>query len=169
MLKAAKQFCAELKADDTPRWLSLVGTSGVGKTHLAKRITRFFSRYASYYIETKTGATLSRRGGFISFRRVANDLRSGDYSVVRDLCDDFFVCLDDIGSEHGTQFMTSKLDEIADARVGKWTVLTANLSLEKISEMETRIASRMLRGGSVVIDVDTIDFSLRKVRAKPFG
>lgn len=164
MLAAARAFGAALLANECPRWLTFLGTCGAGKTHLAKRITTLWKKHGRSYVEPKTGATLSKRGGFISWRTVASDLRAGDYSVVRDLCEDEFVCLDDIGAEHRTPFIVAKLDEICDARLGKWTIFTANLSLRDISEVETRIASRMLRGANQVVDIETVDYALRSAR-----
>lgn len=165
MLSAAKQFCAELVSGRNPHWLSFLGSSGAGKTHLAKRITAFFRQHVQYYSEPRTAATIKRQGGLVSWGKVVNDLREGDYTVARDLSEDFFVCIDDIGSEHGSQFVSSKLYEIADSRIEKWTVLTSNLSLEEIGRIETRIASRMLRNESEVIDIDVQDYNLRRTAA----
>jgi hypothetical protein len=48
-------------------------------------------------------------------------------------------------------------------RVGHWTVVTANLPLADIGDrIDVRIASRMLRDDSQVVDVDVPDFSIRE-------
>jgi hypothetical protein len=62
--------------------LSLLGRSGTGKTHLARSITRFFKTMTAIYIEPGTGAHLSRRGGFIGWRKVVDHLRDGDYGIM---------------------------------------------------------------------------------------
>lgn len=162
MLREAIRFCDDMSAGKRPRWLSLLGSSGAGKTHLAKRICAAFRMGPGWFVEPRTGATLIRPGGFASWRMTVNDLRNGNYGRFRDLCDFWFIGLDDIGVEQKTDFITSKLDELCDARLDKWTVLTGNLSLEQIHDrLSARIASRLLRNGSVVVDVDVPDFSLR--------
>jgi chromosomal replication initiation ATPase DnaA len=42
MLDAAKDFIRDMATGTAPRWFSLLGRSGTGKTHLARSITRFF-------------------------------------------------------------------------------------------------------------------------------
>ena len=41
MLGAAEDFIRDMAIATAPRWLSLLGRSGTGKTHLARSITRF--------------------------------------------------------------------------------------------------------------------------------
>ena len=72
MLDAAKDFIRDMAIGATPRWFSLLGRSGTGKTHLARGITRFFKAEMAIYIEPGTGAHLSRRGGFIGWRKVVD-------------------------------------------------------------------------------------------------
>jgi hypothetical protein len=84
--------------------LSLLGRSGTGKTHLARSITRFFKTMTAIYIEPGTGAHLSRRGGFIGWRKVVDHLRDGDYGIIDAVCNDWFVALDDIGAERASDF-----------------------------------------------------------------
>ena len=54
MLDAAKDFVREMGIGATPRWLSFLGWSGTGKTHLARGISRFFKANASVYIDPET-------------------------------------------------------------------------------------------------------------------
>jgi DNA replication protein DnaC len=105
---------------------------------------------------------LRRRGGFVPWRKLATCLRESDYRMVRDVANDWFVCCDDLGSEYMTPFTRSGLVEFATLREGKWTVFTANLTLEQIGmTFDPRIASRLIRHGSVVLDVDVEDFNTR--------
>ena len=53
MLSAAKDYIREMGIGATPRWLSLLGWSGTGKTHLARGISRFFKSHASTHIDRK--------------------------------------------------------------------------------------------------------------------
>src|SRR6516164_4756416 len=110
MLDAAKDFIRDMAIGTAPRWLSLLGRSGTGKTHLARGVNRFFKVEAATYIEKGTGAQLSRRGGFIGWRKVVDYLRDGDYGIIEAVCNDWFVALDDIGAERATDFSISKLD-----------------------------------------------------------
>jgi chromosomal replication initiation ATPase DnaA len=147
MLTAAKDFVRDMTIGAAPRWLSLLGWSGTGKTHLARGISRFFKANASVYIDPATGAHLSRRGGFIGWRRIIDHLRDGDYEIMRVVCGDWFVALDDIGAERASDFSVSKLDQIVDARLGKWTMITCNFTRQQIADhMDVRIASRLGAG-----------------------
>ena len=129
----------------SPRWLSLLGTSGAGKTMLAREVRRVCG------------------GKFVTWTRVTNMLREGEYRWFSDLMREHIVILDDIGSEHATPFVAAKLYEFLSERVGRWTVVTANLSLEQIGQrIDVRIASRMRRDDSQVVDVDVPDFNLRE-------
>jgi hypothetical protein len=93
MLVAAKDIIRDMAIGTTPRWLSLLGRSGTGKTHLARSITRFFNAAIATYIQPVTGARLSRRGGFIGWRKVVDHLRGGDYGIIDAVCNDWFVAL----------------------------------------------------------------------------
>ncbi len=80
---------------------------------------------------------------------------------------DYFVCLDDIMAEHEKlrELSASKLFEILNARHGKrWTIVTANCSLDTISAtLDPRIASRLIRDGNVVVTLPetTKDYAMR--------
>ena len=163
MLDGAKGFIRDMAIGTTPRWLSLLGRSGTGKTHLARSITRFFKAEMAIYIDPDTGAQLGRRGGFIGWRKVIDDLRDGDYGVMDAACNDWFVALDDIGAERASDFSVSKLDQVVDARLGKWTVFTCNFSRKEVAEhMDVRIASRLGRGKNVIVDgIYVRDYSTR--------
>jgi DNA replication protein DnaC len=163
MLDGAKDFIRDMAIGTAPRWLSLLGRSGTGKTHLARSVTRFFKAEAAIYIEPGTGAHLIRRGGFIGWRKVVDHLRDGDYGIIDAVCNDWFVVLDDIGAERASDFSVSKLDQVVDARLGKWTVVTCNFSREEIAEhMDVRIASRLGRGKNVIVDgIYVRDYSTR--------
>lgn len=167
----AEAFCfAMCSATEPARWLSLLGPSGTGKTMLAKIISRFFRQRMDCVFglndehQSSAERKIMRRGGFKAWSNVMQDLLDGDYSGIRDLRDDWFVCLDDIGAEYvrNRELSVSKLYEILSARNGKFTVITANLSLQEVNtKMDARIASRLLRDGNVVVDVIAPDFNLR--------
>ena len=166
MLEQAAVFLLDLRANRFPRWLVMLGKTGTGKTHLLKAINLIFIKELEGRLipEQDLARTNYRmKGGFVSWRKAADRMRNGDYDTLQ-MEEDYFVALDDIGAEYKskTDFITSKLDGILDARLGKWTVITANLMLEQIGAfLDVRIASRLMRGGSDIIEIDCIDYNLR--------
>jgi len=164
MLSAARAFCRELKEHRHPRWLVLLGKSGIGKTHLLKKIGELYRDHLRYYEEPKTGALLTHSGGYTrNWPKKIEETRSGNHRMFQDMQAEYLLLLDDIGAEYETRYSVSKLCELVDARLGKWTVITANFALEQISEkMDPRIASRMIRDGSIVVDCDVEDYNLRE-------
>lgn len=179
MKREAASFADDMRNDRSPRWLSLLGTSGAGKTMLAKSITRYFRVNLDWSTDSAaTGATrglgnphgriIRRRGGFINWGEAINNrMLQGEFEFLEDLRRFWFFSIDDIASEHERhrELSASKLYNVLESRLGKWTVITANLSLAQIGgSLDTRIASRMLRNESVVVDVNVPDFNLRPER-----
>lgn len=165
MKAKSAQFVQDMLDDLPPRWLSLLGTSGAGKTMLARRIANIFRDHLDFtVIKADADQVVRRRGGFISWNKLATALREQDYRMFDDVARDWFVVVDDIGSEHASAFINAKLFEFCARRENKWTVFTGNLSLDQVGErFDTRIASRMIRHGSVVCDVEVPDFNTRSM------
>lgn len=157
MVTEAKLFEIEASAGRSkPRWLSFCGPSGTGKTHLAGEV--FSSLRLGFHAHP---SLLSGALQFI-WPRLLQRLRNGDYWLMDDIRDCHLLFLDDFGTERPTEFALEKLYEIIESRNRKWAILTANLSVEQIGDrMDNRIASRLIRGGSVVVDVMAQDFNLR--------
>lgn len=164
MLSAARTFVDDFDTGKKPRWLVMLGTSGAGKTHLAREIWRWFKASPHFATRVSDDEEIIYPGQFASWRNVADGILSGNYARMNELCREKFVVLDDIGAEYQDRagIVKSKLDRLIDARLGKWTLITCNHTLQQIAErMDTRIASRMIRGGSVVVEVDVPDFNAR--------
>lgn len=171
-------FSQDIMDQRSPRWLSFLGTSGAGKTMLAKfiwhvfrdnfhGITNWEKSNRTQTDDNPWGRIVRDRGGFIKWGDAINKrMLKGDYDFLDDLRSyDFFV-IDDIAAEYEKHraLSASKLYDVFDNRLKKWTVITANLSLQQISEQyDPRIASRMLRDGSIVVDVDVVDYNLRAI------
>lgn len=166
MLCAAWRLVREMKAEANPRWLVLLGTSGAGKTLLAKRVWRWFWEIGRHYSamnpKNQQAVNLVMRGQFCSWRMFGEEMLSGDYSRTIDLCEDHFVVLDDIACKRDKSGIgIDKLDTILDARLKRWTIITANLSIEEIAnQLDGRIASRLMRN-SEIVDVNVHDYNAR--------
>lgn len=158
MKTAAIRFAHRMCSVDAPaHWLSLIGPSGTGKTMLARLLAGVFEQLDYLSDEnknTRAGDRFLRRGGFKGWPRVVQEMLDGDFIGLRDLQDDWFVALDDIGAEHirNRELSLSKLYETLNARRGKFTVITSNLGLEGLSALDDRIASRLIRDGNIVVD-----------------
>ena len=69
-----------------------------------------------------------------------------------------------MGAEYKTDYGLSALNEIFNRRLGKWTFITSNFSLQYIyNDFDGRIASRMMRGNNEIIQTNAIDYNLRKI------
>lgn len=170
MRREVLRFSEAMCSSDQPAyWLSLLGTSGTGKTMLAKGLARLFLRHLDGFPDEHRNKraidVFLRSGGLLSWPACIDRMLEGDFGFMRQACEDWFVVLDDIGAEHERlrDLSAAKLFAILNARQHKFTVLTANLSAESIADkLDTRIASRLLRHGGVVVDTTgTRDHALR--------
>lgn len=144
--RAAQWFVNDILNKQRPRrWLSLLGASGVGKTHLAEAVAAILKK--------------ERPGWLVQcwkWQKVVSIYRDGDFGIVEHLVENPYVLvLDDIGAENTTEAVRSMLVRIADGRLGKWTLWTSNLLSDDIGKtIDVRIASRMYRGDNVVCEVE---------------
>ena len=159
MFLAAETFVGRLNYTKDANWLSLLGPSGIGKTKLAREIYRHFMDHSRFVVDFDPlrQRITQNTGQFCCWRSFCSDLRGGSFGRIDDLEQDWLVILDDIGAENGTPFIMSVLDRICNfrAREGRpmWTVIACNLYLDQIAQqLDPRIADRMLRNGSVVIE-----------------
>lgn len=164
MLNATTAFAEAILVKESPRWLSLLGTSGAGKTHLSKKLLEFWRGVSGWRKVGGSAGTFYRLGDsrFVSWRKFIDRQKSGQFGEIQGIRETEFVIIDDIGAERDPSgFAKERLDDIADARLGKWTVFTSNLLLAQIAAIDKRIASRLIRCGSKVIEVSTTDYNLR--------
>jgi DNA replication protein DnaC len=164
------RFLHEITTDAVPRWLSFCGTSGAGKTMLARIIRQIVGDKCEGKEEMRLNnagrAEIKyRKGGFLNWGNAINNrMLKGDYDFLEDLQNYWFFVIDDIASEHERhrELSAAKLYQVLEARMGKWTVITSNLHVDQIGEkLDARIGSRLLREGNTVVDVDVEDFNLR--------
>lgn len=143
-LEEAYAAAVDVAEGSAKGWLTLVCDVNRGKTHLLIATCRqWFSRdEPARYAYVPILLEELRRG----FRE------EGDRSFDRRF--DFFLnvpllALDDLGTEHKTDWVREKLDTIIDYRLmhNLVTVVNANVPLE---ELNFRIRSRLERGGKIV-------------------
>lgn len=158
MRLAAEVMIGDMKAGLPPRWLSFVGPSGTGKTFLADMIRVYAKSIPCVMNHTSLLAGVHRA----FWPKLLSRFRDGEYHIMADLADCNFLMLDEVVIEHDPSgFAKDKLSELFSRRVGKWTVVTSNKTLSQLSDIDARIASRMIRGDSVVIGCNTVDWATR--------
>ena len=163
MKEEATLFIREMEdLKNKPRWLTFYGGSGTGKSYLSKLMyDRFHSHLYKIYDEDQY--PIFREGRFYPSYMIANMARE-QADMNEPSCFDLVV-IDDLGAEYvaDSGFITAKWIELFDRRMGKWTIINTNMSLDEIAEKyDRRISSRMIRDGNVAVDCSTMDYSLRK-------
>lgn len=160
-LNESLSFLHDMYHQRDKRWLSLLGNSGVGKSMLARlingRAVYPAGQPGDYSLYKITWNCLQ------SWGKVMEQLLRGDYSIRDWLDETHFLVLDEIGSrEKASDFMVDELFKCLEGRLGKWTVITANLSLQQIAErLDPRISSRLIRGNNVCVEMNTTDYAMR--------
>ena len=163
-LEAAASFIASVNFT-RPYWLILSAKSGCGKTLLARAIYRQFmeqNRFELSY-DRDRNRIQGNTAMFVDWRKFCDHVRGGAYELIEDLCDEWFVIIDDLGAERDTTgFIASATDRILNSRRDRWTLITTNLPLSEIGErIDPRVASRMIRGDNQFVEIETIDWNLR--------
>lgn len=130
---------------------------------LAKRLYRAVN-VSAFFKTSVCGDDFSYPTDFIYWPRMAAALQQGEHPedmhhAIR--CK--FLVLDDIGANRdSTGYVTGQLGNLLGERTGRWTVITSNLHMDQISErLDTRVASRLIRDGNRVVDLDCLDYALR--------
>lgn len=175
MVDEALAFCADMQARKTPRWLSLLGPSGNGKTFLVRLIFKWVQQQGCLFKRRYAGGDVvqAHRTMWVSWRMACKAMKNGDFTASEELTinrmhrDHAVWCavIDDIGAGDETSkgYLQNALETIVDARLGTWTIFTSNMNLDQIGEkLDRRISSRMLRAGNRVLEVDLPDWNLEE-------
>lgn len=163
MLQEVFHFGRDQHEKKHPRWLSLLGSSGVGKTYLSKKLFKLYQGSSSRQFSMSPDG-VSRSETWVDWPELAGDLQQNEGQGLMDqLQGDYFVVLDEIGADRDKNgHVRDCLARLCSTRVNKWTIITSNLSMSQIEQsMDTRIASRMTRDGSRVVEILAPDFNLR--------
>jgi DNA replication protein DnaC len=145
--------------------LWLVGAPGVGKSHLAMSILRNLNE----------GGEKDKSCLFVSVGKMLRLIKNSFNNKESMYTEEYFISLcakadylvlDDLGAETGatntlksaSDYTLQVLYGIADARQGKATILTTNLSTDTLTNMyDAKLVSRFLRSKTVIKFVDTTD------------
>lgn len=162
MERYAMAFCLEARTRHISKglWLSFVGNSGNGKTMLSEMIYKRVKSMSNF----RQHESLLKPCQRVFWPELVSELRAGEFYRVKELGDCNLVLLDEVVIEHDpTGFVKDRLCELLKRRAKKWTILTSNLTLEAIKNIDTRIASMMVRDGSAVVGCKAMDYAMRKL------
>lgn len=145
--------------DACGRWISLLGPTGTGKTHLAKQLWRFCMGQPDF-----NPLTVSHYPTWLYWPTFVDQLRSGDaWKLFDDIQKWPYLAIDDFGAEKDTTgFAADKFNTLLGRRIGKWTIITSNLNHGEIANLDARIADRFIRDGNVVVKMNCASYALRK-------
>lgn len=164
MVDSCGRFLLGAKLKERPRWITLLGKSGTGKTHCARKLwdkmTIWLDWRACEFLQVP-----------IYWPAFVSELRSGvAYDRLRDMQKWPVLFLDDICAERdNTGFASEQLNTLLGCRAGKWTIITSNLTLENIGSVDPRIADRMIRDNGIVVEIKTTSYALRKLTKQVAG
>lgn len=169
----AAAFVADMACGKTPgRWLTFTGKTGCGKTMLARQILEQSGKsnpgrdtwgpFPGPYLPPRPYCV------WLDATQFADSMRSGHYHLPESLANDWCVVLDDIGTVRDrTDFVAEAIYRFCNARMGKWTVFTSNLSLEQImDQIDERVASRLIRDNNTMHRITARDYALEQMRRK---
>jgi DNA replication protein DnaC len=152
--------------------LALLGKSGNGKTMLAKCILNELDidpwaqvRGVKPHIE---GGHLTKfEARFFDLRSVAARMWRGEWDCDESMIEPQLAILDDLGAEDDfVKKFVAKMDRVLRCRARKWTVLTSNKTLEQIGQLDTRIASWLVRDENKLAMLKAGDYALRRTEQK---
>ena len=156
-------FCESMSTGSTPRWLTIVGDSGTGKSMLSELAHKWVTKNFRIHKPPPNYVIALRDIMFVKCKDIVDREKATNWTFTRRMCEAHFLVLDDLGSPRDVNgFLADCYARICEERLGKWTIITTNKPLAQIAdEIDARIASRMIRGGSVVIETDAGDWNLR--------
>lgn len=149
---AAQSFCARwIGHNNRQSLLVLVGASGTGKTHVAKRIYRFCSAARMNAAETGFWGPRVPTTFYQSWPEAVTEFGNKQFGVMEDLLQSDLLVLDDIGAEDDPWNVgKDKLCQILSRREKRFTVVTTNIDPKFWAKrFDARIEDRLLRNSIV--------------------
>jgi hypothetical protein len=153
MANTVQEFCRSwFRREGFKRLLILMGDSGCGKTHTAKRVANWARGNSS---AAWTSGAWEHPPSVMSvlWPRVCSGFAEWAFGVVDDLCEADLVVLDDVGAEYEkmTDLARDKLCQVLSRREACFTVVTTNVALERWSDVfGMRVADRLMRRSHLV-------------------
>lgn len=149
----------------TPPWLVLIGSNGIGKSHLAMAATAelvdtgHLARYIAWYDLTAQLRTAMR---------AASDADAGYDQELRDLSEQPFLVIDEITEEEfRTPFQIAALTALMDRRYRQAypTLVATNLTMSELQDRSKRVADRFRDGSICHVFTAEEAFSVRPLLA----
>ncbi len=168
VLPAVKRFATDVlwhrrQPEVTPYWLTILGPSGVGKTLVLRQLYQTLADHDERWpIQTRSDG--SERSPNCAHVQPGLDLehhrRPAEYGRF-DL-----IYLEDYGATSGKGAGAVTFDRATELllyRPFRWTLIDANMSFAELGALAPRVASRLVRDGSILIEIppDCPDFNLR--------
>lgn len=149
-MPAVKRFAVDfLTRKDPARWLTILGPSGIGKTLIMGQLYRFLKKRRA-------------RGHVYTTRHVQAGIDLADYEAPADYGKMGLIYLEDFAADTNPVIYDRSV-ELLRYRPFRWTLIDCNLSLEELGQRCPRVASRVLRDGSEVVEIplSVPDYNLR--------
>ena len=141
-LTLAKEMCwffDDMISKKTPRWISALGQTGTGKTEWAQRVKRAAPMKAQKF----------------HWSNVCDEfLAKRDYGVLEYMAGLDFLVIDEIGLKDW-KHANRDLSALLNKRLGKWTVITSNLTQAELADIDARIASRLVRDNNRIVTMSS--------------
>jgi DNA replication protein DnaC len=158
-LSKAKDFCCDFRDHQPPHLLTILGSTGTGKTYLMNQVWKKLWHKCNW-------AKTSFHPHKVYWPDFVSQLKNGGaFDKFNEMKNWPMLFLDDIGAERDTTgFSSDKLNELMGCRMNKWTLITSNLLLPQLGGIDPRIADRVIRRPNKFIEVKTVSYSLRQHR-----
>lgn len=143
--------------------LFITGSCGTGKTHLAVSLMIDFAMKNRHLAPSDLPKFLPSVELFLDLRQTFSSEQS-EKSVLDRWSKPDLICIDDVGAEKISDWTRQSFYTLIDRRYRdmKQTIITSNLSLEKIAtQIDDRISSRIVEM-CVVIELNGDDYRIKK-------
>ncbi len=161
-IDAARRFASAALSRREPRWLTFLGPSGIGKTHLMRQTLKLCRRLIDVNGWPRE----------LTVTRVVPARDLDVWTAAREFADDFDVIfIEDIGAGAGAEkgagkVVKDRIAELLQLRSRKFTLIDANFpSVGAVEDyFDGRIASRLMRdlNETIIFPPETPDFSTLK-------
>lgn len=168
VMPAVKRFATDVlwhrrQPDVTPYWLTILGPSGVGKTLILEQLYDALANNTERW-PIQTDSNGSEREARCA--HVVPGIDLDDHKAPKDFGNYELIYLEDFGAVTAKGSGAVTLDrstELLLYRPKTWTILDANLTFEEFGAIAPRVASRLLRDGSTLIELpaEIPDYNLR--------